>query len=240
MGISIIIPYKKDKEYQGRIFGWNVRRYEEIVCPYLKDRDCDFELILEEDTHNIFYKTRILNRAVNKANKEILLFADMDMVFDPEILMKGIEAASKHKGIIHLGKYLHRLTRKKTEEILMGNVDVEISITEEDSELTSSIMPAGLVVLLKESFYKVNEMDERFYGWGAEDSAFNCAMVAIVEQSVRIEGDVYHLWHPREKQQSIAQGHFERNRRLYRRYARLIKDKKNMLKLVNEDKNKMR
>lgn len=64
----------------------------------------------------------------------------------------------------------------------------------------------------------VGGFDDRFVGWGFEDLAFMHACRTLAGVS-RVEGVVYHLWHPRPREAQEGQRHYGANEALWRRYT---------------------
>jgi len=55
--------------------------------------------------------------------------------------------------------------------------------------------------------YAVNGYDERFQGWGREDSELTARLLAhgLRRRRLRFAGIVYHLWHPEQPRETLAQ-----------------------------------
>lgn len=64
----------------------------------------------------------------------------------------------------------------------------------------------------------VGGFDERFVGWGWEDLAFWAACSAIGGGFHRVQGDIYHLWHPRSWEANEGGPHHPANQVLGERY----------------------
>ena len=56
---------------------------------------------------------------------------------------------------------------------------------------------SSILIVPRETWDAVNGFDERFQGWGWEDTAFMHAVETIVDKPIRLEGDVFHLAHDR-------------------------------------------
>jgi len=55
----------------------------------------------------------------------------------------------------------------------------------------------GLLVVSRAAWDRVGGYDERFIGWGHEDSDLHTRLLAEAHWD-RIEGQAWHLWHPRD------------------------------------------
>jgi len=54
----------------------------------------------------------------------------------------------------------------------------------------------GVLVIRPDAWALAGGMDERFTGWGCEDSAFLAAADTLLGPSVRHPAQIVHLWHP--------------------------------------------
>ena len=77
--------------------------------------------------------------------------------------------------------------------------------------------------------------DERFIGWGFEDVAFQISMTTLIGEQSRIEGNLYHLWHPlAARLRSIKSGQLEKNRELCLRYSQAAGNKESIRELLGQ------
>ena len=91
-------------------------------------------------------------------------------------------------------------------------------------ERTNPISWSCCIVFPRPVWDDLGGFDERFEGWGFEDMALQSVVVGLYGHE-RIEGDVYHLYHPRSEERIVA-GHpattatreYAVNARLGRRY----------------------
>jgi hypothetical protein len=57
-------------------------------------------------------------------------------------------------------------------------------------------MGGGIVVLRRDDYEAVGGIDPRFRGWGGEDISFGWALSVLVGVGHRLDGDLWHLYHP--------------------------------------------
>jgi hypothetical protein len=91
-------------------------------------------------------------------------------------------------------------------------------------DVTTPISWSCCVAVLASTFDDMGGFDERFRGWGFEDGAW-AALVRAMYPWARIDGDMYHLDHPRSDERiilgesrSTASSDYVRNALLGRRY----------------------
>ena len=53
----------------------------------------------------------------------------------------------------------------------------------------------------------MNGFDENFVGWGGEDNAFKLACDQILGPVKRLDGPLFHLWHPPTERNSHTENH---------------------------------
>ena len=69
-------------------------------------------------------------------------------------------------------------------------------------ERTTPISWSCCIAIPRAAWDRLGGFDERFVGWGFEDMAFQSAVCGLLGHE-RIEGDVYHLWHPRSEERIV-------------------------------------
>lgn len=78
---------------------------------------------------------------------------------------------------------------------------------------------SGVLTVPRDLWQRVGGFDERFVGWGYDDLAFWSACCAVGGGFQRVEGAaIYHLWHPRSREENEGQPHHSANQVLGERY----------------------
>ncbi len=82
------------------------------------------------------------------------------------------------------------------------------------------VFAGGLFVIHRDTYLTLGGFDERFVGWGGEDDAMTVKLERAGVQLSEIGDEAaLHLWHPRSRESTYEQPHYEANRRLLADYA---------------------
>jgi predicted glycosyltransferase involved in capsule biosynthesis len=164
----------------------------------------DAEIIVSEDKKSKgrgwqgFCKSKYINSGVRKATNEIVLIADIDVVLPKTSILRSIKELSEHKCVIPYSAIYH-LTAKDSERILSKKSSAKMPqiVYDRQKKVIIEDRAQGLCLVKKSTFFEVGGYDERFAGWGSEDSAYLKAMETMTGKPVHIhKGDAYHLKHP--------------------------------------------
>ena len=132
-----------------------------------------------------------LARDAGRAGADVLVICDADTIIPAASLRAAIDGA-RTSGRVHYpyDRYV-AATPGDTAEILAGRrAD---TITTEDY---GSVSVGGAIVCSPATWWAAGGQDERFTGWGAEDTAFAAAATALCGKPIRHSGRAVHLWHP--------------------------------------------
>jgi predicted glycosyltransferase involved in capsule biosynthesis len=232
MKISVLIPFK-DAENRSDQFKWLHKRWESLGK--------DFEIVVSSDDGNIpFSKTIAVNNAYRKSTSDILAMVDADVWLDPQILLDAADFIRKSPNSwVRPCEDVYRVNRENTNKILSISPDDPFpNITKDDCERISGAT-GGVFIFSKKQFETVGGMDSRFRGWGGEDNAWNTLMDSRFSEAVKWNKNLYHLWHPRDRDDSrnaIWTGQSQRNTDLAKEYDVAATDKALLDKIIKENK----
>lgn len=135
-----------------------------------------------------FSRARARNEAARLAEPwDVAVFADADtIVRDRQQVQAGIDVALTTGRLVLPFTRFTGLTQPQTLLLLAGRLE----LPEVDTEPDPSV--GGVVVVPRSLWHDVGGYDERFVGWGFEDSAFAVAAGG----PARTPGRIWHLWHP--------------------------------------------
>lgn len=204
--VAVVIPWRggdPDRE-----------RHHETVRARLRDMLPDAWHIDADSGHQPFSRAGSRNHGVRLAQDvgaEVVVLCDADTLPEREPLLAAIDSA--HDGRLHL-PYVHfrGLSETGTRHYL-GGTPAEAC----EAELETTWSTGGVMVIQPEAWWRMGGSDERFRGWGFEDTATRVACDALLGPTVRHTGTIYHLWHPTAR--NPASPLFKANEALMRRYA---------------------
>ena len=230
--ISILIPFRDTGDRIDQL-NWLQERWSKLFP--------EAEVIIEsDDGQDPFSKTIAVNRAFKKASSDIIAIVDADVWLDPKILKDSAEAIRSGKSVwVRPCETVYRLDKDFTMNLISFSPDTAFPLVKEENceRITGTV---GLVcVFSREQFEAVGGMDERFRGWGWEDTVWNITLDGIFGKADLWPHIVYHLWHPRgrdEKGNAIWPGQTKRNVEIGRVYSQNKNNKKVLLKLAEENK----
>ena len=191
--ISIIIPYKSsgcDRRFANYLC---VKNYYEHIFPKA-------EIVIGQDNsgENVFCRSHAINDGVSKSNGDIIIISDADLILDKQYFLEAINLS--YDFVIPFGQVMD-LSKNICESILTSYILPSVMPKGQIRDMRGERFAGGIQVITRELFDKVGGYDERFIGWGWEDSHFCWKILAqSPEQYLMIdEGIAYHLWHEHGK-----------------------------------------
>jgi glycosyltransferase involved in cell wall biosynthesis len=176
-----------------------------------------------------FRVAAIRNRAVGATRAEYIILTDGDCV-------PSIDFVCQHRQLAERGRFLsgsrvllsQRLTQRVIEECLpiyrwrwtewlglrlSGDINRLLPVfslpdglfRKSDSRGWEGVMTCNLSVW-RDDIITVNGFDERYQGWGREDSDFVIRLyrAGVGYKSARLAAPVFHLWHPENDKSRLA------------------------------------
>lgn len=166
------------------------------------------ELVIGQDAHVPFSKTRAVNNAASRAHGNIFVIADADCFIDINHVKAAIAQiqTSRHRLWMIPYRRFYRLSEQATARILRSSPHHPYH--EPTPPPPSDIEPGGvdpshyghhyaamIMILPRQAFYAVGGMDPRFCGWGGEDISFMYAVDTLWGPHKTSKNDVLHLYH---------------------------------------------
>lgn len=193
--VVVLVPWRGGDELREQ--NWDITR------PHLEA--LGYPLFLG-DSDGKWSRGPAVNAAAREAGAwDIAIIADADTIPEPDAIRRGIRLATRTGGGVRPHDRLWRLTPSGTIAFTRGK---EL----EERHVYGTQPGGGLCVVAREGWDRVGGYDERFIGWGHEDTVFGTAL-AIKADWDRIPGEAWHLFHPDEHHRTPE---YQRNRQMMR------------------------
>lgn len=149
--------------------------------------------VITGDSDGPWARAAACNAAAAKAGEwDVALFADADTIPEPDAVFAAVEHVAAHGGAMRPHDHLWALTQGETRMFLRWPPQARHRFQARHRNLGG-----GLLVVSREAFDRIGGYDERFVGWGHEDSDINTRLLAYVGWELG-SGNAWHLWHPRD------------------------------------------
>jgi glycosyltransferase involved in cell wall biosynthesis len=165
-----------------------------------------------------FRKAKILNKALRMAEGLLILFTDQDCIASVDLIAKHV--ANSAPAIMVLGGRRF-LSQVSTESVLASKTISDRALSSAshprrvEEFYNRFILPHGFwngsnASIYKEHLLSVNGLNEKFTGWGAEDSeiGYRLYKIGCRVKYLGAAAPVYHLWHPRKGYMFINRNHY--------------------------------
>jgi len=180
----------------------------DIVRPYLERFGWRISL---GDREGPWSRGAAINAAARDAgNWDVAVIADADTI-PPEGLDAAVAAALRSGGGVRPHDHLYRLTPSGS--IAAANRGTAAL---EPRHIEREHPGGGFLIVAREGWDRVAGFDERFVGWGHEDSSLNIQLLLKADWD-RIPGEAHHLWHPEPERKTV---NYRRKRQLLDRMRR--------------------
>lgn len=153
-----------------------------------------FEGVHSED-EGPFNRSKGINRAAAAAGDwDVALIIDNDCVSDPRGIRSAVDVARSTGRLVVAHDRRVMLNEAGTKRILSGYSGDWTQARFVERVWSDSVSCA--VAVSRSTWDAAGGFDERFVGWGHEDSGFHLACETVSGNILRVEGNTFHLWHP--------------------------------------------
>lgn len=170
----------------------------------------------------------VLHAAI-ASEADLVIMADADCLPEPGYIAAAIRAVERGSAWVIPHTNVVRLTQPGSHEVIRQGLDpaaAEVSYTHR------GMAGGGCVVLRRETLLAC-PIDPRFNGWGNEDESWAWALSTLAGRALRLQGTLYHLWHPRAPRLDPFRGSLE-SKALSDRYRAAYRNPLKMRALVDE------
>ena len=226
MRVVILLPWRTDD-------GWRQKLWDH--CRAIWEREFpDWPIHVGVSDDGPFQRSQAVNRAAEAAGDwDVALVIDGDTISEPEAVRRAVAyaLATGGLGIAHRSRVM--LTKHATQQLLSGkSVPTRGNNVSRVWHGSDSISCA--VAVARGTWDRVEGFDERFVGWGGEDTAFYLACETLTGVPARAEpAECIHLWHQSQPEASRASPTYVRNQALKRQYEQAHLDDVEMLIVIS-------
>ena len=179
MGVVTLVPWRGGDRAREQVWDFIRPRLEAFGYP----------LFTGDRARGPWARAAACNAAAAAAGSwEIALIADADTTLERDAVSRTIERVRQTRAAARPHDHRYMLTHRVSKELMRGKPP-----TPED--LFADAPGGGALVIHREAWETVGGYDERFIGWGYEDSAMNISLATTAGWE-RMPGVALHLWHP--------------------------------------------
>lgn len=157
-------------------------------------------LLADDNRTEQFSRTAARNAgALMAGDWDVAVFIDADCVVPIEVLEHGIEFAHREGRVVLPHDRFEPLSRAGS---ILAMCEPNLSRWDERwiaQPYVERSRPSGVVVFPRRAWDTVGGYDERFRGWGFEDTAMLWSLDALAGGFHRLTGRMWHIWHPSEQ-----------------------------------------
>jgi len=183
--ISVLIPWRGGDPQRERVWEFIKRQWE-----YTGAELC----IGVDDPGGPFNCSRALNRAFKMSTKPYIVQFGADCFPSETAIKDALDLLETGTPWVPLFDRTDYYNEHATQEILRG---VPRIICTTDPNLAVPFQ-TGVLAMTREAFLETGGSDERFEGWGAEDSAFRMCLWRLYGGGEPLPYTLYCLWHNNE------------------------------------------
>lgn len=185
--------------YEVNIMVSEAASYNNHVLQRLLPSSVQYSFVKDNDP--VYYRTKYINEMMKTVQTDFVAVWDADVILPVRQVIESFQLLEKH---LYNVVYPYNGTFYDT-SIAIRQMYIEtphITLLEELAPMMSSLYGKGSfggVFMIDSKKYTMSGMENlAFYGWGAEDWERYERWKNLGYRIGRVQGDLYHLWHPRD------------------------------------------
>lgn len=193
MSVAVLIPYMPNG------CAWRTAAHVWILDRYRREHPTWDVIVAGCDPP--WSKGRAVTTARAQTDADVLVVADADSFVNSRRLGEAVARARVAPWVIPF-ETVRRLNSAVTQDLLSWSSEHPVAVPPiPDGRLDRPEylgIRGGGIVVARADVYDAVPLDPRFEGWGGEDLSWGRALDTIVGQGDRLDGALWHLWHPPE------------------------------------------
>jgi predicted glycosyltransferase involved in capsule biosynthesis len=178
-------------------------------------------------SENPYNKSWVFNVATKMAKSNIIVFADSDLIMNPNEFIEGLKMLEQYE-MINPYKSVVDLNAQETGLPLDTIIKIDRPGRGETDHQKVPIC-GGICMFRKEAIDKIAGWNEQFIGWGAEDDFVSLKVQHFLNWK-QMDYKCFHLFHNRE-QPNMQE--YQKNLQLLDHFAKLSKE--DFMKILHRD-----
>lgn len=182
----------------------------------LKQAYPNVKYLFVEDSDTVFHRTKYLNRLLREADTELVGIWDTDVVLSDIQIDRALQDICEGKAVMSYpydGRFYFCSAEEST--IYRQGYLSELGLKQANSDsycITNSV--GGAFLVRKTLYLEAGGENEAFYGWGLEDKERIRRLFILGLPVTRVEGPLFHLYHPRNENSRYRDEEAENRSRL--------------------------
>lgn len=199
--IDVLMPYRPASHHRVRIKNANTKLWEAAQFPV--------RVIVgqhgNEMSRDPFNLAKAANEAFRRSSADIVLLHGTDHLPPDPMRLAWIVDELQHHPWLGVYANTHALTQASTEQILVA-VEAGYRRVHPQWITVGAKAPfcTGIMAFRRDAWEQLGGMDERFAGWGCEDTALRLAAETMFGKPPLPYGNLVTMWHSRAKRDQFG------------------------------------
>jgi len=230
VNVVIFVPRRRDGGWRDQLWEFCVKRWIENFP--------EWPIIEGHHDEGPFNRSAAINEAARIADEfvtmngpwDVAFIIDSDTISDPDFVRQAVEIAHETGILTVAHDRRHMLTEFGTKRIMEGYAGSwkrYVKRTYRDSVSCA-------VAVSRKTWDLVGGFDERFVGWGYEDTGFHIACETVTDHSIQtLHSECWHLWHAPQPEAYDGSPTLARNKALKLKYEAVRWQPDRLLALIH-------
>lgn len=167
----------------------------------LKKAYSNVRYLFAKDSDPVFHRTKYLNRLLRESETELVGIWDTDVIISDRQIDRAIQDICEGKAVLSYPYDGHFYFCTADESVIYrqeGSKDYLLKQVNRGPYCMSNSV-GGAFLVRKSLYLEAGGENEAFYGWGLEDQERVRRMFILGLPVTRVEGPLFHLFHPRNE-----------------------------------------
>ena len=167
----------------------------------LKKGYSNVKYLFVEDHDSVFHRTKYLNQLLREAETELVGIWDTDVILPDEQIDRALQDICEGKAVMSYpydGRFYFCNSEESSFYRQQASIDYLLERVNRGNYCMSNSV-GGAFCVRKDFYLEAGGENETFYGWGLEDLERIRRMFILGLPVTRVDGSLFHLFHPRNE-----------------------------------------